>query len=131
MDPDVLTIQLADRNSEHTEPDNRDPNESALSDSPDAEGLPAPALEHSFEPEQLCRTPVSANSLKEDVTHQHLNLPDLVKIIPEIEGIDKRTGSELRKHFSPRTDTYPLIKYTPFSVDDEKNKIFASLQLGM
>ena len=132
-----LTTQLVDRNAEYeqTDPDidgscSRDPNEIVLSDSPESDEIAAPALEHSFEPEQLCRISVSANSFKEDVTNQHLNIPDLVKIIPEIEGIERRTGSELRKHFSPRTDTYPLIKYTPFSVDDEKNKIFASLQLG-
>ena len=136
IDPLILATQLVDRDDKEKDPDligscTRDPNEIILSDCSDSESTPAPQLEHSFDPEQLFGTSVDANSMKEDVTHQHLNIPDLVKIIPEIEGIERRTGSELRKHFSPRPDTYPLIKYTPFSVDDEKEKIFASLQLGM
>ena len=72
----------------------------------------------------------SFSSVKPEDTQHSLDIPELSKIIPEIEKLEKSSRLGQEKRFSPTSEPYPLCKYAPFSVDDEKNKIFASLQLG-
>ena len=57
---------------------------------------------------------------KETNSGQLVKVPTLVKMIPEMEGLERSSS-----------DLYPLSKYTPFSIEDERNKILASIQLGM
>ena len=111
-----IATELSDRNaiSESGQvagqsEEDREPDETAASET--AEGTPA-QLELRFDTDM--------EEKKETTSSQLLKVSGLVKMIPEMEGLE-RSSSNL----------YPLNKYTPFSVEDERNKIFASIQLGM